>query len=93
MVPGFAEARRQLAKALWIVRKSEFSKQTIVVTVEILLPVNIYSPILNECFARSASCSKPNGVTKGDLEFSAAAMVRAGSKQQNKVAINKNFPR
>jgi hypothetical protein len=75
-----------------MVRKSELSKKTIV-TVEVLLPVNIYSPTLNEFFARSASCSNPNGDTKGDLELSAAAIVRAGSKQRNKVAVNKNLPR
>lgn len=33
----------------------------------------LYTPIRNEAFARSASCSKPNGETKGLLEFNAAA--------------------
>lgn len=52
-----------------------------------------YSPTLKADLARSASCSNPNGDTKGDFEFSAAAIVKAGSKQRNRVAVNKNFPR
>lgn len=47
----------------------------------------------NKAFARSASCSKPKGATKGDFELSVAAMVSAGSRQRKSVAINKNFPR
>jgi hypothetical protein len=50
-------------------------------------------PVLKELLAQSASCSMPKGDTKGDLELSVAAIVRAGSRQQNKVAVNKNFPR
>jgi len=30
---------------------------------------------------------------KGDLELSVAAIVRAGSRQRNTVAIRRNFPR
>jgi hypothetical protein len=48
---------------------------------------------LNRLFARSAASSEPNGMRNGDLEDNVAAIVRAGSKQQNVVAISKNFPR
>lgn len=50
-------------------------------------------PTLKWLFARSASASAPNGIKNGDLEESAAAIVKAGSRQRNIVAINKNFPR
>ena len=50
-------------------------------------------PDLNDILALSASCSKPNGVMKGDLEFSAAAIVRAGSRHRNRAAIRRNLPR
>ena len=93
MVPGFAEARRQLPKALWMVKKSELSNIIIVVVTIVFVPQKMCLPTRNKCFALSASCSNPNGVTKVDLELSAAAIVRAGSKQRNKVAVNKNLPR
>jgi len=52
-----------------------------------------HRPILKDCLARSASRSNPKGLTKGDFEVSVAAIVSAGSKQRNMVAINRNFPR
>jgi hypothetical protein len=52
-----------------------------------------HTPTRNELFARSASCSKPRGETNGDFELRAAAIVKAGSKQRNRVEINKNLPR
>src|ERR1700689_740622 len=50
-------------------------------------------PTRKEFLARSALSSKPKGDTKGDFAFNAAAIVRAGSRQRNKAAVNKNFPR
>lgn len=50
-------------------------------------------PILKAFLALSASCSRPKGVMNGDFEFSAAAIVSAGSRQRNKAATRRNLPR
>ena len=50
-------------------------------------------PTRKDNFAFSASASRPRGVRKGDLELSVAAMVSAGSRQRNTVAMSRNFPR
>ena len=86
------DARRQLENALCIVRKSEFSMKLKSRYGNDFI-VNEHEPTLNECFALSASCSSPNGETKGDLELRVAAMVSAGSRQRKRVAISKNLPR
>ena len=52
-----------------------------------------HEPTRKELRARSASCSSPSGAIKGDLELSVAAIVKAGSRQWNTVAIRRNFPR
>lgn len=62
------------------------------------LPYTAYTetaniPILNEFLALLASCSSPSGDKNGDFEFKVAAIVRAGSKHRNIVAIRRNFPR
>jgi hypothetical protein len=49
--------------------------------------------IQNELLARSASSSIPRGVTNGDFELNAAAIVNAGSRQRNTTAIKRSFPR
>lgn len=49
-------------------------------------------PILNEDLARSASCSRPKGATKGDFELRVAAMVRAGSRHLKRAAVRRNLP-
>ena len=51
-----------------------------------------FVPILNAFLARAASCSKPKGVTNGDLEFRVAAIVRAGSRHRKSAAIRRNLP-
>lgn len=50
-------------------------------------------PNLKVALVRSASASRPRGDKKGDLELSAAAIVRAGSRQRKSAAIRRNFPR
>lgn len=91
MVAGFAHALRQLENALWMVKKSEFSD--FILRLRFLRNRQYDSPTRKEFLARSASCSSPNGATKGDLEFNVAAMVSAGSKHRKMVDISKNLPR
>lgn len=50
-------------------------------------------PTRKEALAVSARSSCPNGVTNGDLEFNAAAIVSAGSRQRNSAAVSRNLPR
>lgn len=52
-----------------------------------------HKPIRNDRLARSASSARPKGVTNGDFALRAAAIVSAGSKHLNNVAINRNLPR
>ena len=46
---------------------------------------------MKEALDLSASASLPKGVIKGDLEFKAAAIVRAGSRHLKRVAIKRNL--
>lgn len=55
--------------------------------------MELNKPTRKEALARSARSSRPNGETNGDLAFSAAAIVSAGSRQRNNAAVSRNLPK